>query len=274
MQNSQQQVNMPQSRMIGDPAQSQYLQNSMAQDPQFLSYQNYRNEIQEEGEIVAETAKLRKLYFLMLLQFFLVIVFSYVSPLLNPTQLRLDSLEDYFEQNSYWIIILSLGCFLLSLAAYFTNPENTAVNVVLYVLFTIVLYFFFISLTAITNIEQSMMVAFMIFGQIFSQFLSVMQSRIEMYYHQQSLYVLAGGLIIFQLFIIYSIIPFFEMIITLVSGVVFGFLLIYSTQSNLSQIKSGAVNGSVRVYVDLLGVFFYLNQLMADLFRKEKQIDK
>ncbi|CAD8195376.1 unnamed protein product [Paramecium octaurelia] len=265
MQNSQQQVNMPQSRMIGDPAQSQYLQNSMAQDPQFLSYQNYRNEIQEEGEIVAETAKLRKLYFLMLLQFFLVIVFSY---------LRLDSLEDYFEQNSYWIIILSIGCFLLSLAAYFTNPENTAVNVVLYVLFTIVLYFFFISLTAITNIEQSMMVAFMIFGQIFSQFLSVMQSRIEMYYHQQSLYVLAGGLIIFQLFIIYSIIPFFEMIITLVSGVVFGFLLIYSTQSNLSQIKSSAVNGSVRVYVDLLSVFFYLNQLMADLFRKEKQIDK
>ncbi|CAD8189096.1 unnamed protein product [Paramecium pentaurelia] len=265
MQNSQQQVNMPQSRMIGDPAQSQYLQNSMAQDPQFLSYQNYRNEIQEEGEIVAETAKLRKLYFLMLLQFFIVIVFSY---------LRLESLEDYFQKNSYWIIILSIGCFLLSLAAYFTNPENTVVNVVLYLLFTTALYFFFISLTAITNIEQSMMVAFMIFGQIFSQFLSVMQSRIEMYYHQQSLYVLAGGLIIFQLFIIYSIIPFFEMIITLVSGVVFGFLLIYSTQSNLSQIKSGSLNGSVRVYVDLLSVFFYLNSLMADLFRKEKQIDK
>ncbi|CAD8089472.1 unnamed protein product [Paramecium primaurelia] len=265
MQNSQQQLNMPQSRMVGDPAQSQYLQNSMAQDPQFLSYQNYRNEIQEEGEIVAETAKLRKLYFLMLLQFFIVIVFSY---------LRSESLENYFQKNSYWIIILSIGCILLSLSAQFTNPENTAVNVVLYVLFTITLYFFFISLTAITNIEQSMMGAFMIFGQIFSQFLSVMQSRIEMYYHQQSLYVLAGGLIIFQLFIIYSIIPFFEMIITLVSGIVFGFLLIYSTQSNISQIKSGSVNGSVRVYVDLLKVFFYLNSLMADLFRKEKPIDK
>jgi hypothetical protein len=34
--------------------------------------------------------------------------------------------------------------------------------------------------------------------------------------------VLAGGLIVFQLFIIYSTIPFFEMIITLVAGIVFG----------------------------------------------------
>lgn len=78
--------------------------------------------------------------------------------------MRISFLENFFAQHSYFIYILVITCFLISLGAYFTNPESNFVNVVWYILFTEALYLFFACLTAITNIEQSMMGAFMIFA--------------------------------------------------------------------------------------------------------------
>ncbi|KAM3144307.1 hypothetical protein pb186bvf_003471 [Paramecium bursaria] len=194
---------------------------------------------------------LRKLYLLMFLQFLIAII-------LNFFQFKIST--DLIP--SPWILLIVLfGISIFSSLSFVSE----AIAIILYIVFTLVLYLFLIALSNRFNYEQSMMVGFIFGGQIFGQMLSVFQVRVQLIFPLQALYVLSTGLIIFQLFIVLTDIPFYEMVITLVIGNIFGFLLIYGTQTDLSKPFEHVVQGSVQVYSEIIRIYILLNELLGRL---------
>ncbi|CAD8089191.1 unnamed protein product [Paramecium primaurelia] len=240
-----------QSRYVISPriGQSMQVNQNLQYNHQLLEQENTNSNSSEHLH------HLTKLYFMMLLCYFIALF----------NLIEFESMNVFFNQNGYFLYLFLGALLLISMLSLSID------NSLLYLIFVILFYFLFACIKAVNNINVALMMIFTYGGQVFAQFLSVLSvdNEKDLQLHQQSLYILTSGLIVFQLFITCFDIDFFEMIIILITGFVFGFFLVISTMSNESKFIGNALPESVSIYTKILVQILKKAQQIASLYYKD-----
>ncbi|CAK92026.1 unnamed protein product (macronuclear) [Paramecium tetraurelia] len=241
-------------------AQSRYvISPRIGQSMQVNQNQQYNHQQLEQENTNSNSSEhlhhLTKLYFMMLLCYFIALF----------NLIEFESMNSFFNQNGYFLYLFLGALLLISMLSLSTE------NSLLYALFVILFYFLFACIKAVNNMNVALMIIFTFGGQVLAQFLSVLSANNEkdLQLHQQSLYILTSGLIVFQLFITCFDIDFFEMIIILITGFIFGFFLVISTMSNESKFVGNALPESVSIYTKILVQILKKAQQIAFLYYKD-----
>ncbi|CAD8206933.1 unnamed protein product [Paramecium octaurelia] len=245
-------------------AQSRYvISPRLGQSMQVNQNLQYNHQLPEQENINSNSSEhlhlhlhhLTKLYFMMLLCYFIAL-FNLID---------FESMNAFFNQNGYFLYLFLGALLFISVLSLVID------NSILYILFVILFYFLFACIKAVNNMNVALMIIFTYGGQVLAQFLSVLSANNEkdLQLHQQSLYILTSGLIVFQLFITCFDIDFFEMIIILITGFVFGFFLVISTMSNESRFNGNALPESISIYTKILVQILRKAQQIASLYYKD-----
>ncbi|CAD8187819.1 unnamed protein product [Paramecium pentaurelia] len=241
-------------------AQSRYvISPRIGQSMQVNQNLQYNNQLLEQENTNSNSSEhlhhLTKLYFMMLLCYFIALF----------NLIEFESMNVFFNKNGYFLYLFLGALLLISMLSLSID------NSLLYLIFVILFYFLFACIKAVNNMNVALMMIFTYGGQVFAQFLSVLSvdNEKDLQLHQQSLYILTSGLIVFQLFITCFDIDFFEMIIILITGFVFGFFLVISTMSNESKFIGNALPESVSIYTKILVQILKKAQQIASLYYKD-----
>ncbi|CAD8125236.1 unnamed protein product [Paramecium sonneborni] len=219
----------------------------------------YNNQLLEQENTNSNSSDhlhhLTKLYFMMLISYFIALF----------NLLEFESMNTFFNQNGYFLYLFLGALLFISILSLSIDSS------ILYLIFVILFYFLFACIKAVNNMNVALMIILTFGGQILAQFLSVLSADTEkdLQLHQQSLYILTSGLIVFQLFITCFDIDFFEMIIILITGFVFGFFLVISTMSNESRFEGNALPESVSIYTKIIVQIVKKAQQIASLYYKD-----
>ncbi|CAD8088287.1 unnamed protein product [Paramecium primaurelia] len=242
-----------QSRYVISPKLGQSVNQNLQYNHQQLEQENNNSNSSEHLHL--HLHHLTKLYFMMLLCYFIAL-FNLID---------FESMNIFFNQNGYFLYLFLGALLLISILSI--NIDNS----ILYIIFLIIFYFLFACIKALNNMNITLMMIFTYGGQVLAQFLSVLSSNNEkdIQLHQQSLYILTSGLIVFQLFITCFDIDFFKMIIILITGIIFGFFLVISTMSKDSKFNGNALPESISIYTKILVQILKKAQQIATLYYKD-----
>ncbi|CAD8126661.1 unnamed protein product [Paramecium sonneborni] len=241
-----------QSRYVVSPRmgqQSTSVNHNIQYNPQLLEQEDTNSNSSEHLH------HLTKLYFMMFI--------CYLIALFN--LFEFESMNNFFNQNGYFLYLF-LGA-LLFISMLSLNIDSS----ILYLIFVILFFFLFACIKAVNNMNVALMIIFTYGGQVLAQFLSVLSANTEkdLLLHQQSLYILTSGLIVFQLFLTCFDIDFFEMIIILITGFIFGFFLVISSMSKESRFVGNALPESVSIYTRIIVQIVKKGQQIASLYYKD-----
>ena len=214
---------------------------------------------------------LRKLYFLLFLQLFACGVCTVLVYLLPELQ------EDIVQIPSY-LILIPLFCAILMLFLIFFQRKLVSkrpLNVLVFIVFTCFLAFSFAWLVALDQTLIILMFLVNACAIALALFFYVLTTKTELTYQTASLFIVAAIFTVFQLFILFTQAEMIYLICGLILNVVFGFYLIYDTQTNISGTKhewakDDAYSGAALVYIDILVLVLRLCELVRQLIIRER----
>ncbi len=214
---------------------------------------------------------LRKLYFLIFLQLFICGICTIFVYLFQELQ------EDISQIPSYLILIPLFLVLIMLLLIFFQRKlvSKTPLNILVFIAFTCFLAFSFAWLTALDETEILLMFLISACSIALSLFLYVLTTKTELTYQGASLFVLGAIFLVFQLFILFTETAIIYLICGLILDVVFGFYLIYDTQTSISGAKhdwekDDAYSGAALVYIDIAVLVLRFCELVRQLIIRER----
>lgn len=208
---------------------------------------------------------LRKIYSLLFVTIFCILLIAGALAYLIETE--------FFK--NYIVLFSSLMIFcVISILAYWKKHffANQPRGIFLYFVFYTIFFFF---LTSLLSLDQSKL-AFMIFVEVDSVFLFLsLYSFITqnlLTYQVATLFILTPIFLVFNIFLIFSELSLEILIFASMTGILWGFYLIYETQTIMKEVrhiftieKSDIFVESITIYCDLFLLFLRNSELLVDI---------
>jgi len=210
---------------------------------------------------------LRKLYFLVAVQFFLATIVQYFAG-------DFESFRTFL--NDQWIIALVAGCLLalLILLVYFLRStfRRTPLNVITYVIFVLVLVY---TIAYFSAGDLSYMVTTSLTILSLSLFAYALTTRLDLTFLGGTIYVLGAGLASYGIFLIGTDMPFFTLVWVTLLMVTLGFYLIYDTRflivgQSLNSDNEDPFISSIIIYLDIVFLVFRLLENLGKVFKRNR----
>ena len=231
-------------------------------------------QIQEDKQFVPRThpriSHLRKLYFLMALQWTFTLMISILT-------MKFEEFSIILSENSFILYVSLLTTILILLFTFFfrSAASQMPVNLLVYFFFTVSIAFCF----AYGVIYDESLSCFMILMGGFlislSLLMYVLTTKCEITYQGATLFILASIFIVLEGFLLYSSMKVVIVLMVSFAEVMWGFYVVYDTQTMVSGVKydwnkDDYVSGAVKVYVDVIVLFLRLTELIKNLIVKER----
>lgn len=213
---------------------------------------------------------LRRLYFMMFLQLFIVGIVCYCT-------YKFHDLKNFLATHYYFFIICLVACIVLLVLGFFAREKvsNLPVNWIYYLVFTAFLSFVFAYFVAIGNSELALMAfitADVLYGALFVYALTTKET---LTYYGAALFTIGSILLSLQIFLMFSKASIsFLLLMTLLLGI-FGFYVIYSTMTRMTEIiidyeNEDWISGAVLVYLDVFLMTVGFLEKLGELIIKER----
>ena len=214
---------------------------------------------------------LRVLYLLLSIQFLFITFISYLA-------VEYKEFSKGLASNQFVIYISLFSMFLILLFYIFFRPIGNSLpyNLVFYTLYSILFAFAGAYICSKINNHQ---LGFYIFGGFlsifFALFISTLLTKKELSLRGSSLFVFGAIFIIYEIFLIFSNVKFLNLVWASFTLAVFAFLIIYSTQTDVTRIKSewtihNAIGSTISIYLDIILIIIRASELIFQLMFKNK----
>ena len=262
---------------IGKPSNPEYDSKNFPNFDQGQFQRNQASSIEKDEEkflipqVHPRIKYLRKLYFLIFLQLLM-------SGICMICVFFFEELREGVNQIPSYLIMVPLFLVLVILLLIFFQRKlvsKSPLNVLIYIVFTCFLAF---SFAWISLLDTTLLIAMFLTSACsiaFSLLIYVLTTKTELTYQGASLFVIGAIFIVFQLFILFSQVQMNYLICALIIEVVWGFYLIYDTQTNVSGSKydwgkDDAFSGAVLIYIDILVLVLRFCELVRQLIIRER----
>lgn len=214
---------------------------------------------------------LRKLYFLIFLQLL-------VCGILTISVYMVEELREELNQIPTYLILIPLGMASVLLLLVFCQRKYVSklpLNVLVYIVFTCFLAFFFAWITILDSTLIILMFLISACAIAFSLLIYVLTTKTELTYQGASLFVLGAIFLVFQIFILFTEAKVDYLICGVLINIVWGFYLIYDTQTNVSGVKydwakDDSFSGAVLIYMDVFVLVLRFCELVRQLVIRER----
>lgn len=214
---------------------------------------------------------LRKLYLLLFLQLFASGICTLCVYFVEDLQ------EDLYQTPTYLILIPLFLLIAVLLLIFFQRKfiSKRPLNILVYIAFSAFLAFSFAWVTALDSTLLIIMCMASSCTMAFSLLIYTCTTKTELTYQGACLFVLGAVFIVFQVFILFTQMNMNYLICGLVINIVWGFYLIYDTQTNVSGsnydwAKDDPFSGAVLIYMDIFILLLRLCELVRQLIIRER----
>jgi hypothetical protein len=213
---------------------------------------------------------LRKLYLLLFLQWSMAALITILA-------IQIDDFNDFLLENPiifaisiiFLIIIIAMTFIFRSVASQFP------LNILLYLLFSIGLAFSFAYAAIDDNSNACFMILISLWAVSLSLFIYVLTTKCEITYQGATLFILAAIFLVLEWFLFYTTTSVPVVFLVLIGAVIWGFYLIYDTQTIVSGVKydwnkDDYVSGAVGIYMDVMVLGLRLCELLKNLVVRDR----
>jgi len=214
---------------------------------------------------------LRKLYFLLFLQLLVCGICTITVYFVKELQ------EDLNQTPTYLLMIPLFLVFVMLMLIFFQRKfvSKIPLNILAFIVFTCFLAFSFAWITALDSTLLILMFLISACSIAFSLMIYTLTTKTELTYQGACLFVLGAIFIVFQIFILFTQANINYLICGLILNIVWGFYLIYDTQtsvsgSNYDWAKDDPYSGAVLIYIDIFILVLRLCELVRQLIIRER----
>jgi len=222
---------------------------------------------------------LRKLYALLAVQYVVAtlalrfITFDDASSI--ATEGKTETVYAWIKDQNVVGIVFGVLLILIAIVVYFKRSwfRKTPVNVLTYIVFTLLLAYTLVFLSDSKRILALFVVSVLVL--CISLLFYALTTRLDLTFLGGTIYIIGSALFSYLAFLIVTDVAFFNLILLGLGIVVIGFYLIYDTkfllvgQSSGSQTEDSFV-GSIVIYLDVVFIGFRLIESFGKLFKRNR----
>lgn len=247
-----------------------YDQNNLAQ----VRYQNTTEQNEDKFSIPQVHPRihfLRRLYLLLFFQLLICVIWTFCV-------YYFEDLHEDLSQSPSYFILLPFFVLIIILILVFSQRElfsKTPLNLFTYIAFTCLLAFSFAWLIVLDSTYILLMLVINACFISFTLLIYVLTTKTELTYQGASLFVLGAIFLVFQGFLLFTTARIDYLICGLIIDVLWGFFMIYDTQTNVSGMKynwdkDDPFSGAVLIYADIFILFLRLCELIRQVVIRER----
>lgn len=248
---------------------------NQGQIPQQSNLISNPNEIYEEKFSIPQVHPrihyLRKLYFLLFIQLLICAIWTFCV-------YYIESLQEDLYQSPAYLVLLPFFALIVVLILVFCQRNlfsKKPLNILIYLLFTCFLAFSFAWITVLDSTWILLMLLTNACCISFTLLIYVLTTKTELTYQGASLFVLGAIFLVFQGFLLFTDAQIEYLICGLIIDVLWGFFMVYDTQTNVSGAKYDWENddcfaGAVLIYADIFILILRLCELIRQLIIRER----
>ena len=229
-----------------------------------------KNFLRKQSDSHPRIIFLRKLYSSLLIQLLLISIISFNAYYFEDFKSALISSPIIFSVCLILTLLSSLAVLIFRRAM-----AKFPFNLIVYTFFSLTLAFSLACIVSYYNSEGILMLFTSPASVVFALLIYVFTTKYEISYQGTALFVFAALLFNFQMFLIYTEIPFNILMYILIAEAIFSFYLVYDTQTLISGTKynwqkDDWISGAVIVYIDVFILIIKFCELIRQLIIRDR----